>query len=42
VLTSPSSYLAPIPPEQALATLASGKSTQFDPEMVELLARVVT
>ena len=42
VLTSPSSYLAPIPPERALATLASGKGSQFDPEMVELLARVVT
>lgn len=42
VLTSPSSYLAPIPPEQALATLASGKGSQFDPAMVELLARVVT
>jgi len=42
VLTSQSSYLLPIPEEQALATLRSGGVTQFDPEMVELLSRVVT
>jgi putative nucleotidyltransferase with HDIG domain len=42
VLTSPSSYLAPVPPERALATLTSGAGAQFDPEMVELLARVAS
>jgi putative nucleotidyltransferase with HDIG domain len=42
VLTSPSSYLAAIAPEQALATIVSGRGTQFDPAMVELLARVVS
>ena len=42
VLTSSSSYLAPISEEQALATLRSGGGSQFDPEMVELLARVLT
>ena len=42
VLTSSSSYLVPIPPERAVATLTSGAGAQFDPEMVELLARVVS
>jgi putative nucleotidyltransferase with HDIG domain len=42
VLTSPSSYLAPVPQERALATLASAGGGQFDPEMVELLARVAS
>jgi len=42
VLTSQSSYLLPIPEEQALVTLRSGAVTQFDPEMVALLSRVVT
>ncbi|PWB77470.1 MAG: hypothetical protein C3F15_03105 [Holophagae bacterium] len=42
VLTSPSSYLVPVPPERALATLASAGGGQFDPEMVELLARVAS
>jgi len=42
VLTSPSSYLVPVPPERALVTLKSGGGAQFDPGMVELLARVAS
>ena len=42
VLTSPSSYLAPVAQERALATLTSGGGGQFDREMVELLAGVVS
>ena len=42
VLTSSSSFLAPIPPEQAIATLRAAGGKQFDPEMVQLLARVLT
>lgn len=42
VLTSATSYLAPIPRHQALATMATAGGRQFDPEMVDLLAHVLT
>lgn len=41
VLTSPASYLAPIAQDQALGTITEAGGTQFDREMVHLLARVV-
>jgi len=42
VLTSTSSYLSPIPQEQALATLSAAAGKQFDPDMVGLLTRVLS
>jgi hypothetical protein len=41
VLTSTSSYLPPIPQEQALATLRTAAGKQFDPDMVALLTGVL-
>jgi len=42
VLTSPSSYRAPVPVDRALSTIESAAGRQFDPEMVDLLVRVVS
>ena len=42
VLTSPTSYLEAVPPERALSIIESVSGRQFDPEVVELLVRVVT
>jgi putative nucleotidyltransferase with HDIG domain len=42
VLTSPTSYVAAVPADRALSTLESASGRQFDPDMVELLVRVVT
>ena len=41
VLTSPSSYRAPVPVDKALATIESGAGQQFDPAMVKTLLKVV-
>jgi HD-GYP domain-containing protein (c-di-GMP phosphodiesterase class II) len=41
VLTSASSYRPPLPPEHGLATLTAASGQQFDPGLVQLLARVV-
>lgn len=41
VLTSASSYRAPIPVDKALSTIESGAGHQFDPTMVKVLFKVV-
>lgn len=41
VLTSASSYVAPMPQEHAMATITAAAGSQFDPEMVRLLADVL-
>jgi putative nucleotidyltransferase with HDIG domain len=41
VLTSPSSYRAPIPAERALATISASAGRQFDPAAVKALHKVV-
>ncbi len=42
VLTSESSYRAPVPPDRALKTMESASGRQFDPEMVATLVRVLS
>ncbi len=41
VLTSTSSYRAPVPVDKALSTIQSGAGQQFDPSAVKLLLKVV-
>jgi putative nucleotidyltransferase with HDIG domain len=42
VLTSPTSYLEAVSADRALSNIESASGRQFDPEVVELLVRVVT
>lgn len=41
VLTSPSSYLSPVPADKALSAIESGAGHQFDPAIVKSLLKVV-